>query len=317
MDRIDAMRVFVTALAEGSLAGAGRKLGKSPAGVSRAIAFLEAQVGVELLHRTTRTIRVSEAGEGYAVACRRILSELDEANSLASGERSAPRGVLTLTAPIGAGELLLRPIVDDFMDAHSAVSVRLNLLDRTATLIEEGIDLALRIAHLADSTLVALPVGHVRRVIVASPRYLSQHPQISEPSDLIEHQIVAASHYGVDSWSFPPLPGSVTPRTVQFVPRFIANSTRAAVGSAIHGQGVMRVFSYQVADAVKEGKLCIILAEHEQAPLPVHLVSPHGRLAVPKVRAFVDFALPALRAGFANWLEACQPRPLSRSGHAG
>jgi DNA-binding transcriptional LysR family regulator len=147
VDRIDAMKVFVAALDEGSLAGAGRKLGRSPAAVSRAIAFLEARVGAQLLHRTTRSIKLSEAGERYAVACRRILTDLEEADIIAAGERSAPRGSLTLAAPVRSGEMVLRPILDAFMDAHPAVSVRLYLLDRQVNLIDEGVDVALRIAH--------------------------------------------------------------------------------------------------------------------------------------------------------------------------
>lgn len=319
MDRIDAMKVFVAALAEGSLAGAGRKLGKSPAAVSRAIAFLEAHVGAELLHRTTRSIRLSDAGERYAVACRRILTDLEEADIAAAGERSAPRGRLTVTAAVAVGEALLRPILDAFMNAHPTVSVRLHLLDRPANLIDEGIDVALRIAHLADSTLVALPVGEVRRVTTASPRYLAKHSRIAVPADLAEHQVVAMTHFGIDSWSFPPAGGNsgagTLPRTVQFAPRFVVNSLRAAVASAAEGRGVLRSFSYEVAD----GRLRIILAQDEPPPLPVHLVVPHGRLSVPKVRAFVDFALPKLRAGFADWCRVCTPkaetpRPRRRTG---
>src|SRR5687767_14423353 len=148
MDRIDAMRVFISALDTGSLAGAGRRLGRSPAAVSRAIAFLEAHVGVELLHRTTRSIRLSEAGERYAAACRRILTELEEAEILAAGEKSAPRGLLTLTAPPISGEDILRPILDEFLDAYPMVSARLLLLDRTVSLVDEGVDIAMRVALL-------------------------------------------------------------------------------------------------------------------------------------------------------------------------
>ena len=178
MDRIDAMRVFVTTLDEGSLAGAGRKLGRSPAAVSRAIAFLEERIGAGLLHRTTRSIKMSGAGERYAATCRRVLSDLEEAEMMAAGERSEPRGTLTLAAPEIPGDAVLRPILDAFMAAHPAVSARLYLLDRPVNLIDEGIDIALRIAHLADSTLVASRVGEVRRVVVAAPHYLAQHPRI-------------------------------------------------------------------------------------------------------------------------------------------
>jgi DNA-binding transcriptional LysR family regulator len=298
MDRIDAMKVFVAALTEGSLAGAGRKLGKSPAAVSRAIAFLEEHVGTELMHRTTRSLKLSEAGERYAVACRRILIDLEEADMTAAGERSAPRGMLTLTAPVAAGEEILRPVLDAFMDDYPAVSVRLHMLDRPVNLIDEGIDVALRIAHLPDSTLVALPVGEVRRVVAASPGYLARHPPLRQPADLAEHEIIAMTHFGIDSWSFPPDRGSTMPRTVQFTPGFVVNSIRAAVASAVQGRGVVRMFSYHLAPEVADGKLHIVLSGDEHAPLPVHLVSPHGRLSVPKVRAFVDFALPRLREAF-------------------
>jgi DNA-binding transcriptional LysR family regulator len=299
MDRIDAMKVFVAALDEGSLAGAGRKLGKSPAAVSRAIAFLEAHVGAELLHRTTRSIKLSEAGERYAVACRRVLTVLEEADMIAAGERSAPRGLLTITAPVAAGEGILRPMVDDFMDQYPAVNVRLYFLDRPANLIDEGIDVALRFAHLADSTLVAVRVGEVRRVVVASPRYLAQNPVIEQPADLAKHQIVAMTHFGIDSWSFPPPEGSTVPRTVQFTPRFIVNSIRGAAASAVSGRGVTRMFAYHIADQLRDGSLQILLAGDEFAPIPVHLLAPHGRMQVPKVRAFVDFAVPRLKAHFA------------------
>jgi len=189
-------------------------------------------------------------GERYAVACRRILTDLEEADIVAAaGERSAPRGMLTITAPVAAGEKLLRPVLDAFMDKFPAVSVRLDMLDRTTNLIDEGFDVALRIAHLADSTLVALRVGDL--------------------------------------------------------PRFVVNGIRAAVASAVQARGVVRMFSYHLSDAVADGTLKIILADDEHAPLPVHLVSPHGRLSVPKVRAFVDFALPKLREGFEELARAC------------
>jgi DNA-binding transcriptional LysR family regulator len=307
MDRIDAMKIFVAALNEGSLAGAGRKLGKSPAAVSRAIAFLEAHVGTNLLHRTTRSIRLSESGERFAIACRRILVDLEEAEMLAAGERSAPRGTLTVTAPVAAGEALLRPLLDAFMDEYPAVSVRLHLLDRPANLIDEGIDVALRIAHLADSTLVAIRVGEVRRVVAASPLYLARRPKIVEPADLSLHQIIAMTHFGLDSWTFPPVEGSTVPRSVELSPRLVVNSIRAAVSSAVEGRGVTRMFSYHIAPEVGRGELEILLPDDEYPALPVHLVSPHGRLSVPKVRAFVDFAVPRLRPAFAALARKATP----------
>ncbi|MFE1599901.1 LysR family transcriptional regulator [Methylobacterium sp. ID0610] len=298
MDRIDAMKVFVAALDEGSLAGAGRRLGRSPAAVSRAVDFLEGHVGVQLLHRTTRSIKLSEAGERYAAACRRVLTDLEEADMLAAGERSAPRGTIAITAPVVSGEEVLRPILDAFLDAFPMVSARLHLLDRPVNLIDEGIDVALRIAHLPDSSMVAVRLGEVRRVVAAAPRYLAGHPKIETPADLAKQQIVAMTHFGLDSWSFPPLGESAIPRTVSFTPRLVVNSVRAAVASAAEGRGVTRLFSYHVAEKVHDGELQIVLRGDEHAPLPVHLITPERRLSAPKVRAFVDFATPRLRTAF-------------------
>jgi DNA-binding transcriptional LysR family regulator len=298
MDRIDAMKVFVSAVDEGSLAGAGRRLRRSPAAVSRAIAFLEQHVGAELLHRTTRSLKLSEAGERYVTACRRVLVDLEEADIVAAGERSAPRGTLTLTAPIITGEDILRPVLDAFMNEYPMVSARLYLLDRPVNLIDEGIDVALRIAHLSDSSFVAIRLGEVRRVIAASPQYLARHPVINEPADLAKHQIITMTNFGLDSWSFPPAQGSSVPRVVQFAPRLVVNTVRAAIESAREGHGVTRRFSYHVAEEIREGRLQILLGKEEHLPLPAHLLAPQGRFSVPKVRAFADFAVPRLKRYF-------------------
>ena len=297
MDRLDAMKVFVVTVDEGSLAAAGRKLGRSPAAVSRAIAFLEARAGAELLHRTTRSIKLSEEGERYAETCRRVLSELDQVDVMVGGGKSAPRGTLTLTGPVLSGELVLQPILDAFLDATPTVSARLFLLDRFVNLIDEGIDVALRIGNLADSAMVAVHIGEVRRLLVAAPRYLKQNPRVTEPHDLAKHQIIAMAHIP-NSWTFPPPPGSSVPRTVQFTPRLVINSIRGAVASVVRGRGVARLFSYQVAEHVRRGELEVLLRDQEPAPLPVHLVAPHGRLSAPRVRAFMDFATPRLRKHF-------------------
>lgn len=298
MDRIEAMRVFVAALDDGSLAGAGRRLGHSPAAVSRAIASLEAHVGVQLLHRTTRTLRLSEAGERYAAACRRVLAELEEADLLAAGERAAPRGLLTVTAPLISGARVLRPVLDAFLDAEPAVRARLLLLDRVVSLVDEGVDVALRIAHLPDSSLVALRVGSVRRVVCAAPAYLAGRPPLRDPADLADHAVIAMTGFGPDSWTFHG--PDATPKVVRFSPRLLVNGVEAALASAADGHGIARCFSYQAADLVREGRLQVLLAEAEPPPWPVHLITPEGRLSVPKVRAFVDFALPRLREDFAR-----------------
>ena len=300
MDRIDAMKVFIAALDEGGLRKAGRKLGRSPAAISRALAFLEAHVGVTLLHRTTRSFKLSEAGDRYAIVCRRVIADLEEADLVAAGERSAPRGTLTITAPVAAGEDVLRSVLDAFMDAYPTVSVKLLLVDRPVSLIDEGIDIALRIAHLTDSTHVAIRLGEVRRVVAASPRYLSTHPKIEEPTDLAKHKIIAMTHFGTGSWTFPPVKGSSIPRSVQFSPRLVVNSVRGAIASAVEGRGITRLFSYHVAEQLSQSELQILLAHDEHSAVPIHLISPQGRLAVPKVRAFVDFAVPRLRAHFSR-----------------
>ncbi|WP_336814258.1 LysR family transcriptional regulator [Bosea sp. MMO-172] len=301
MDRIDAMKVFIAALNEGSLAGAGRRLGRSPAAVSRAVAFLEQQVGATLLHRTTRAIRLSETGERYAAACRRVLAELQEAEAVGAGERIAPRGTLTITAPPVSGEEILRPIIEDFIAAFPAVSVDLVLLVRGANLVEEGIDIALRILELPDSSMTAIRIGgDVRPVIVAAPRYLSQHPRIGEPGDLAKHSIIACTDFGRDAWTFPPPRGGSVPRSVPFRPRLVVNSVRAALGAAVSGLGVTRLLTYHVAERVQDGSLQLLLRDAEPPARPVNLVMPQGRTNVPKVRAFLDFAVPRLRAGFAR-----------------
>lgn len=292
------MRVFVAALDDGSLAAAGRRLGRSPAAVTRAIAQLEAHVGVQLLHRTTRSLRLSEAGERYAAACRRILTDLEEADMLAAGDRAAPRGTLAVTAPVVSGEAVMRPIVDAYLDAYPLVAARLHLLDRVVNLIDEGMDAALRIADLPDSSMIAVRVGAVRRVVVAAPDYLARHPPIAAPADLVHHRIIAPVQLGQDSWSFAPAAGGAAPRVVALKPRLVVDTVRAARDSVLEGRGVTRLLSYQVAEAVRAGTLAIVLAEDEPAPLPVHLVVPERRLSLPKVRAFVDHAVPRLRDAF-------------------
>jgi DNA-binding transcriptional LysR family regulator len=301
MDRIDAMKVFVTAVDEGSLAGAARRLKRSPTAVSRALNFLEAHLGVELLHRTTRILKLSEAGERYAAACRRVLTDLNEADMLASGERSSPHGVLTISAPPVNGEEMVVPIIDEFLGRYPDVSVNILLLDRPVNLVDEGIDVALRIGHLPDSSLVTTSLGgDVRRVVVGSPAYLAKHPPIKEPADLAKHHIIAFTNFGLDAWNFIPAKGSSIPRTVQFAPRCTVNTVRAARASAVFGCGLTRLYSYHVAEYVRDGRLTIVLADAEHPPLPVHLLTPPGRVALPKVRAFMDFAVPRLRSGFAR-----------------
>ncbi len=299
MDRLDAMRVFVASLDEGSLAGAGRRLGRSPAAVTRAIAFLERQVGVQLLHRSTRGLRLTDAGERYATACRRMLTDLEEADLSVAGEQAVPRGSLTITAPVMFGTHILRPIIGAFLKAHPDVQIRLLLLDQMINLIDEGVDVALRIAALPDSAMIALHVGDVRRVLCASPDYLAHKPPITAPADLSDHDCIAIAQLSPNEiWSFPPVPGQRMNRSVRMRPRLMVNADQAAVDAAVDGEGVLRIMSYKIDQHVREGRLVILLPEDELPPLPAHLVIPEGRLASAKVRAFVDFAAARLRSEF-------------------
>ena len=292
MDRIDAMKVFVAALDEGSLAGASRRLRRSPTAVSRALAFLEAHVGVELLHRTTRSLRLSEAGERYAAACRRVLIELEEADMLAAGERSAPRGILTISAPPISGEEVLRPIVDDFLDLYPAVSVRLLLLDRPVNLVDEGVDIALRVGRLPDSSLISVRLGgDVRRVVIASPRYLADHPRIREPADLAKHQIVAFANFGLELLELHAGRGFV---------RTQDGSIRAEIGGQ-HGARCRRLgHGGQGPDPalllsrrrIREGRAAQDRPRRRGAPAPPGASSrparPHVRAKGPRLRGFRD-----------------------------
>jgi DNA-binding transcriptional LysR family regulator len=301
IDRLDAMRVFVTALDEGSLAGAGRRLGRSPAAVTRAIAFLEGHVGAQLLHRTTRNIRLTETGESYASVCQHVLTDLQEAELSAAGDRAAPRGVLTVTAPVMFGTRILRPIVGAFLRSHPAVQIRYLLLDRVVNMIDEGVDVAIRIAPLPDSGLIAMAIGEVRRVLCASPDYLARKPLITVPTDLSEHDCIAVAQLTPNEiWSFPPAPGSRIARTVRVKPRLMVNADEAAVNAAVAGEGIIRTMSYKTDREVRDGRLVVLLPEDELPRLPVHVIVPEDRLAIAKVRAFVDCIRPRLKSEFAS-----------------
>jgi len=296
MDRLDAIRAFIAVLDEGNLTKAAMRLNRSPVAVTRAIAFLEADVGTELLHRTTRSVRVSEAGERYAIVCRRILNDLEEANLAATGMHSSPRGILTITAPVLFGTRILRPVIDDFLGEYPALRIRYLLVDRQVNLAEEGIDVALRIGHLPDSGLIATRIGSVRRVVAASPSYLKGKPAIRTPSDLATHNCLSNFELGHgEVWTFPPKPGTKAHRNVRLKPRLSVNTIESLVRSAADGHGVVRVLSYQIEEEIRKGKLQILLKSAEPEPLPVHLVVPDGRSELSKVRAFIDYATTRLR----------------------
>ena len=299
MDRLDAMALFVAVVDEGSLARGGRRLGKSPAGVSRALAFLEARLGAPLLTRTTRSIKLTERGEAYLATCREVLDQLEEAELGAAGDRAAPRGLLTITAPRMFGRLKVRPQVDAWLDKYPAVQARLMLLDRVVNVIDEGIDVAVRIGHLPDSSLIAVKVGAVSRIVCASPALLARVRMPREPADLAALACIAFTQITPSEvWSFGA--GSEGARggrmhQVRVQPRLSVNSADAALASAIDGKGFTCVLSYQAEAALADGRLVPVLTEWEPPPLPVHVVFARTRLATAKTRGFVDFLVPALR----------------------
>ena len=301
MDRIEAMTAFVTAADLGSLVGASRRLGRSPAAVTRAVAALERLVGTRLLNRTTRVVRLTEAGERYIASCRRILADLKEADLMAAGERSAPRGVLTVTAPLLFGRLYVRRLVDAYLEEYPEVQARLLLLDRTVNLLEEGIDAAVRIGHLPDSSLIAVKTGDVRRVICASPEYLRRHGLPRQPNDLASHDcIIFSAMTPTDTWTFAASRGSDSVRTVRVRHRLIVTEAEAAIASAVEGRGVTCVLSYQIERELKRGRLRLILEDFEPQSLPVHVVYPEARLSAAKTRAFVNFVTPRLKKELAR-----------------
>jgi DNA-binding transcriptional LysR family regulator len=296
IDRLDAMRVLLTALDEGSLAAAAQSLGRSPAAVSRAISFLEGHVGTSLLHRSTRHVRLTEAGERYAEVCRTVLANLDQADDLAAGSQAAPRGMLTITAPVMFGTHILRPIVSSFLKAYPDVQIHYLLLDRVVNLVDEGVDVALRIARMPDSSLVARRVGSVRRVLCASPDYLSRRRPIRTLADLAAHDCIEITQTAPNEvWSFPAAKGKRMARAVRVKPRLFVNADEAAVNAAVDGEGVLRVLSYKIEKEVRDGRLVILLPEDEPPPIPVQLVCPSGRMAIAKVRTFLDFAGKSLK----------------------
>ncbi len=293
MDRLDAMAVLLAVVETGSLSAASRALHSPLPTVSRKISELEAHLGVRLITRTSRKILLTEAGESYVAAAREILGRVEEAERRASGEYIAPRGDLTMTAPIVFGRLHVLPVITDFLKAFPDINIRLIMSDRSASLADEQIDVALRISRLAESNLIATRLGAIRTTVYANPDYLKRHPRPLHPRDLADHDCIAFE--GVLShrfWTF--REGgqdiSITIRT-----RLSVNTAEAAVDAAASGLGVTRVMSYQAKRAVEAGLLVPLLEEFEQEASPVHLVHLSQGLMPLKLRTFLDFAAPRLR----------------------
>jgi DNA-binding transcriptional LysR family regulator len=282
MDRLDAMQVFVTVADLNGFAPAARKLRLSPSAVTRMIAALEEHLGARLLQRTTRSVTLTDVGRRYLERVRRILADVEEADGSAQQERNRPSGRLVVSAPIGFGRLHVGPVMSAYLKRYPDVSGELRLSDHLINLVDDAVDVAVRIGHLADSSLVARQVGEMRRIVVASPDYLKRHGEPRTPDDLLAHQTI---QFGPTPWRFVRDTGDieVTPS-----PRFTSNSADAVLQYAEQGGGVTRVLAYQAADGLKRGRLKIVLAKYEQPKLPVHVVYPTSRLLSAKVRAFID-----------------------------
>jgi DNA-binding transcriptional LysR family regulator len=289
MDRIDAMQAFVAVADLRGFAPAARKLGLSPSGVTRLIAALEDHLGARLLQRTTRSVTLTDVGARYLERVRRILADVEEAEASAEGERTRPSGRLVASAPIGFGRLHVSPVMSAYLKRYPEVAGELRLSDRMINLVEDGVDLAVRIGHLADSSLVARHVGEMRRIVVASNSYLKQRGEPKTPQAIASHDTIQfGATTASPEWRFVE-DGRVV--SVACTPRFTTNSADAAIQYAEQDGGLTRVLAYQAADAIKRGRLQIVLAKFEQPPLPIHIVYPTSRLLSAKVRAFVDLVI--------------------------
>ncbi|MFZ2648951.1 MAG: LysR family transcriptional regulator [Burkholderiaceae bacterium] len=292
MDHLDSLKVFVAVAEAQGLAPAARRLQLSAPAVTRAIAALEHRLGAQLLQRSTRSVRLTDVGERFLNDCKRVLADLAEAEASAGGAHAAPQGALAITAPAMFGRLHIAPIALDFLALHPRVSINGVFVDRIVHLMDEGVDVALRIAHLPDSGLTAVRVGSLRRVVVAAPAYLAERGVPQSPAELSHHDAIGFAQTGGPAapWSFGSTREGTQPRI-----RLTTNAAEAAVDAAVRGHGLARALHYQVDAEVRAGRLAIVLAEFEPEPVPVHLVHVAGRMAPAKLRAFIDFAAERLR----------------------
>jgi len=298
MNKFAAMRTFVRIVDAGSLTGAADSLGRSLPTVVRSLATLEKSLGVRLLQRTTRRMSLTEEGRIYVERCRRILADVDEAEEALTSQQAEPRGELRVTAPVRFGELHVAPAVVKFLEAHRKVKVELLLLDRVVNLIEEGIDVAIRIASPADSTLVATRVGEVRQVVCASPELLDRTGEPVHPSDLAQRPaIYFQGATPAPLWTFAEADRTFT---VPIDAAFACNQAAASVEACAAGLGFGRFLSYQVESLIAQGRLRRVLADFELPAIPVQVVFAHARLMSPRIRAFVD------------WMKAALPRSRER-----
>jgi DNA-binding transcriptional LysR family regulator len=288
MDRLDSMQAFAAVADARSFSAAARKLRRSPAMVTRLVASLERHLGLPLLQRTTRSVALTEPGRQYLEQARRILADVAEADAAARAVRAAPSGRLAVTGPALFGRLHLAPLMCEFLLRYPEVRGELLLADRVLSLVDEGVDLAVRIGHLADSALVARKVGETARVLVASPRYLALRGTPREPAQLPRHALIHFTGMNpVPEWRFG---GSGPERVVRFEAALTTNSGDAALGHAFLGGGITLALFYQVAQAVKAGQLVLLLRDFEPPPLPIQVVAPSARRLSSTARAFLELA---------------------------
>jgi DNA-binding transcriptional LysR family regulator len=286
MDRIDAMQAFVAVADLEGFAPAARKLKLSPSAVTRLVAALEDRLGARLLQRTTRKVALTDAGTRYLERARRILADVEEAERAAESERTRPSGRLVVSAPLGFGRLHVSPVMTAYLKRYPDVSGELRLEDRVVSLVEDGVDLSVRIGELADSSLVARQVGEMRRIVVASPAYLKARGEPKSLAAIASHDTIQfGSAAGVADWRFVEAGREIR---IDCTPRFSTNSSDAALQYAEAGGGLTRLMAYQAAASLKAGKIKIVLQKFELPALPIHVVYPTSRLLSAKVRAFID-----------------------------
>jgi len=298
MDRFDTITAFIAVADEGGFAPAARTLGLSPSAVTRLVAALEERLGIRLLQRTTRSVTLTDAGTRYLLRARQVLGDLTEAEEMAQAERATPAGRFVVSAPAIFGRMHVGPLMCNYLNNNDAVIGELLLQDRWVNLVEEGVDLAVRIGQLSDTSLVARRLGETRRVLVASPDYLARRGRPQLPQDLKSHRIIQFSILSSGSdWRFHR--GDKT-ETVSVTPHYATNSADAAIWHATHHGGIAMVLAYQVIDLVKAGQLQVVLADFEPPILPIQLVYPTAKLLSAKVRAFIDLAVETCDWHFAE-----------------
>jgi len=293
MDRFHTIAVFIKVAELEGFAAAGRQLAMSPPAVTRAVASLENRLGTRLFVRTTRSVRLTESGSRFLQDAKRVLLELEEAEEAAIGSHAAPRGTLQITAPVLFGRLFVTPILGDFLERFPLVDARTLYVDRVVNLMEEGLDIAIRIGDLPDSSLTAVRVGMVRRVLFAAPDYIERFGRPNTPDDLANHRLVQSLAMGLSpEWPFLINGASAS---VRVEPRLRMNTNDAVIELILRGWGISRLLSYQIAPQLADGRFLALLEGFEMPPVPIHVIHQEGRLVSARVRAFVDFMVERLR----------------------